>query len=133
MRVLFAVVPVVLVACSSQLEPAAPSEPPPGQCAYVQKLVEEPWPLEQGLREWLGDGVSRDPARAKKTLGDACDQGTPAACTALAILGQEDVQDLLEKGSRDIFDLGGCAEASPPKTEGITSGMTSCCRGARGC
>jgi TPR repeat protein len=132
MRVLIAVVPVV-VACSSQLEAASPTEPPVGECAYVQKIGDEPWPLEQGLREWFGDGVPRDPARAKGTLGDACDQGTSAACTALAILGQKDTLALLERGSQDLFDLGGCEEISPSKSQGIGRGSTWCCRGARGC
>jgi TPR repeat protein len=138
---------VLVGACSGQpldlpvASSAQPEAEPAGQCIVARRILSEPpGRFEQGLALWVGEDVPRDPARARLLLNDACDAGTSAACTVLGLMVEVGEggpkgpsQDLLERGGRDIYDLGGCEAAAPPRTRGIRSGGTACCRGMRSC
>jgi TPR repeat protein len=133
-------------ACSQALDaPGASSmqvqAEPPGHCIVAERVLAAPLgPFERGLRAWTGEDGAGDAAKARTLLTEACDLGTGAACTVLGLMMEageggpkESGQALLERGGHDSFDLGGCEEAAPPRSEGITMSVTACCRGARGC
>ena len=137
----------VLACSSSDLTPAplgswAPRAEAGKGCAFAKSAPGDRLDgLERGLRLWLGDGVPKDLAAARVELNHACDEQA-AACAVLGMMYETGegvpvdidlAQSFLHLSGREVFDLGGCEEGAPARTEGIRSGTTACCRGVQGC
>jgi TPR repeat protein len=146
---LLATVTATMLACSSAdmaptpLGPWAPRAEVDNRCAFAKTAPGNTLDsLERGLRLWLGDGMPKDLAAARRQLENACNE-QEAACAVLGMMYEtgEGVPvdiDLAQaflrlSVGRNVFDLGGCEEGAPARTEGIRSGMTACCRGVQGC
>jgi TPR repeat protein len=141
---------VALMACGSRTAPQAPLSGgrPAQKCSLAKHVIATPkGPLAQGLRLWLGDGVTPDPGAARRALQQACEEVADAgeeappyggaACAILGMMfttgqaGPKDIahgQELLWRSGDTDFDLGGCEIGQPTWGEGITDGDSGCDR-----
>ncbi len=142
-----AIAALALVPATSAAEPPTPraDDAPIDGAPRCELARSVPSPsldaVERGLRLWLGDGVPRDLAAARRELEHACEQES-AACMVAALMYETGegvpvdkvlADAFLRAANGDTFDLGACEEAAPLWTTGVRRWSTMCCRSLRAC